>query len=168
MLENENIKLIPLTQEQFAIVDNEDFGELSKFKWYAHKTSYGGYRAVRMTPRPNHRTILMHWQIMNTPKGMEVDHVNHNTLDNRKTNLRICTRAENQHNRRLQKGTSKYKGVYWNKRDKKWVAQIKLEGKQIYLGYFDSEIEAAKCYDINAIKYFGEFAKLNFPRKEYE
>jgi len=103
---------------------------------------------------------------MNVPKGMVTDHINHNGLDNRKSNLRVCTDAENGRNKQRQKGgTSIYKGVCWHKAKKKWVAQIKFEGKNMHIGYFtdDKEKEAARAVDAKAKVLHGEYALLNFP-----
>ena len=165
MSEINNNKLIPLTQGKFALVDDEDFERLSKFKWSASKKRDGGYMAVRHSPRPNRHTILMHRQIMNCPQGMDVDHIDHNQLDNRKAKLRICTHTQNLQNSLSHKGSkSRFKGVCWHKGSHKWQALIRTDSHRIHLGYFASEIEAAKTYDAVAIKYFREFASLNFPK----
>ena len=161
------MKQIKLTQNQYALVDDEDFDELNQYKWTAcYNKCIKGYYALRHIRLKNGKqiTILMYRVIMNTPKGMHTDHSNHNPLDNRKVNLRICTRSQNQQNRVQHKNmTSKYKGVYWSKTHKKWSVRIKINKKQIHLGYFDSEIDAGKVYDKVAVKYFGEFACTNFP-----
>lgn len=100
---------------------------------------------------------------MQAPKGMVVDHINHNGLDNRKANLRIATFSENRRNSRKAKDTSsKYKGVSWHKNNKKWHAGININGRRKHLGSFDDEIQAAKAYDEVARKYHGEFSSLNF------
>ena len=155
-------KHIPLTQGQFAVVDNEDYEELSEHQWYALKNCYGGYFAVRSIHKPKNTMVIMHRQILNCPDGMMVDHINHDTLDNRVTNLRICTNRQNQQNSRRHRNTSsQYKGVTWHKRDRKWQAQICVNGKRVYLGQYDSDIEAARVYDKAAIAYFREFACPN-------
>ena len=92
------------------------------------------------------------------------DHINGNGLDNRRENLRICTHAENQRNSRSARGSSsQYKGISWNKRDKRWYSHIRIDDKQQHLGVFTSEVKAAKAYDAAALKHWGRFAKPNFP-----
>ena len=105
----------------------------------------------------------MHREIMHAPKGMVVDHIDGNSLNNRRSNLRLCTVSQNHQNRRRTYGSSKYKGAWWDKRRNKWVAAITFKGKYIYLGFFDNEIDAGKAYDRKAAELFGEFAYLNFP-----
>jgi hypothetical protein len=106
----------------------------------------------------------MHREIMNEPKGFMVDHKNNGSLDNRRANLRVATRSQNNQNVPKRKNTSsRFIGVCFNKEHKKWCAYISYEGKSIWLGYFGDEIDAAKTYDRAAMKYYGEFARLNFP-----
>ena len=105
----------------------------------------------------------MHRLIANTPAHLFCDHINHDGLDNRRANIRNCTLKQNNANSRSAKNaSSKYKGVSWNKLRKKWAAYIKKDYKQLYLGLFENEIEAAKAYDRKAAELFGKFAKLNF------
>jgi len=158
----EGAKLIPLTQGKFAIVDPEDFDELCQYKWTAAKSPNTFY-AVRSVQG---RQIRMHRLITSAPKGLVVDHRNHNGLDNRKENLRLCTRPENARNQRPQTGrSSKYKGVCWHKNQKKWTARVYSNGVTYHLGSFNSEIQAAKAYDKKARELFGQFACLNFPNE---
>lgn len=159
---------IKLTQGKYAIVDDEDFEKINKFKWCAHYKSNGRWYAVRTIRKANDKqaTLIMHRMIMNVPTGLQIDHRNHNGLDNRKCNLRICTNTENRYNLKSQEGTSKYKGVYWNKINKKWIVQIQLNGKSTYLGSYLNEIDGALAYDIKATELFGEFAYLNFNNEE--
>jgi hypothetical protein len=155
-----NVRLIPLTKGKFAIVDQKEYDELNKVKWYVQEGD--GLYAIH---RRGGKTLWMHRVIMNAPADMKVDHGNNDGLDNRKENLRLATNSENNKNRRKMRGnfTSKYKGVFWDKRRKCWVARINVNGKLIHLGSFKSELEAAKAYDAAAKKYHGKFACLNFP-----
>ena len=104
----------------------------------------------------------MHRVILKTPKGMDTDHRNGDGLDNRRCNLRICTKSQNSINRKMQSNnTSGYRGVYWHKRDKKWLAHIKIDGKKINFGYCSTKEQAAEAYNEAAKKHYGEFARLN-------
>lgn len=135
-------KQIPLTQGQFAIVDDDDFEIVKNHKWCIHH----GYAV-------SSRGIRMHRLIMNCPDSKEVDHINRNRLDNRKENLRICTRTENCRNRGENKdNTSGYKGVNFHKPLGKWRAKIVLNNKHIHLGYFDNPKDAARAYNDAAKK----------------
>lgn len=157
---------ILLTKSRFAKVDPEDYIWLSQFRWYCNKRPHTSYAIRNAGEGKECRKILMHREIMDTPKHLVCDHINRNGLDNRKQNLRNCTKQENGMNRPSQKnGTSRYKGVCWHRRMKKWVACIKGKGRKSHLGYFVSETSAAKAYDNAARKYHGEFANLNFATK---
>jgi len=155
----------PKYPNAFALVDDSDFDKLTKqipYKWYARKESSGNVYAVRHSYIKS-RSIRMHVAIMGHVTGKEIDHRNGNTLDNRRCNLRHCTRAENQRNRGAQKNnTSGYKGVSWYKGHNRWRVQIKHNGKKIHLGYFTCIVKAASAYDKAALELHGEFAKLNF------
>ncbi len=160
-----SFRKIPLTQGKFAIVDPEDFEMLNKFKWLSHKCGRA-YYAFRHVNVPNKQTIvLMHRQLISSPPDKSVDHINHNGLDNRKTNLRIVSRMQNQWNmrKRQTKSTSRYKGVHFLKRDKKWCAKMWHNGKHISIGSFGDEESAARAYDAKAKELCGQYACLNFP-----
>jgi len=154
------MKTIFLTQNKVAIVDDADFEFLNQFKWqyhlpgYAWRTDYSGGKK---------KTVPMHRLIINTPKGMETDHINGNGLDNRRNNLRFATKQENQMNQRVQKRnkSSKYKGVNWHKVTQKWQVRIHKNKVVLHIGCFDSEKEAALAYNLKAQELFGEFARLN-------
>jgi hypothetical protein len=144
----------------FAKIDPEDYEEISQCRWYIKKPArkYYSYYAY------NRKRLLMHRKIMNPPGGIAIDHINGDGLDNRRTNLRIADACQNQWNQRpKENGTSKFKGVVRHKEDKKWRVKIRYRGKHIWLGNYDNEIEAARAYDRAAVKYFGAFARLNFP-----
>lgn len=152
------MKKIKLTRGKEALVDDEDYEYLSQFKWQYHHKGY----AVRVTPRPEHKQLQMHREILKPEKGIFIDHINSNGLDNRKENLRLANNQKNQWNSRKQSNcSSKYKGVCWVKRSKKWRASIVYCRKSTFLGDFENEIDAVKAYNEAAIKYFGDFAKLN-------
>lgn len=158
------MKEIRLTQDQVTLVDDEDYEWLSKHKWYAQWGRYT-YRAYRMK---ENRAVSMSVVIMQPPQGMEVDHVNGVTLDNRRINLRIATSSQNKMNRGgNHKSTSRFKGVsYYTDRDS-WVAQIKPPGAKCkYLGAFSNEEEAARAYDTVARELYGKYAFLNFPQEK--
>jgi hypothetical protein len=152
------MRTIPLTQGKQVMVDDEDYESLIRWKWcYANATAVRG-----LGPRGKQRLIYMHRQIMDPPEELYIDHINGDRLDNRRSNLRICTHAENQRNRKATVGSSKYKGVGFFKRDRKWAARIRFNSKLIHLGYFDNEIDAAKAHDKAARELHGEFARTNF------
>jgi hypothetical protein len=160
---------IPLTQGQFAIVDDDDFEKLAGYKWAAMKNGRNFYasRTVKLKDgRHRQVNIQMHRKILNAPKDALVDHINHNGLDNRRANLRFVTSRQNSWNVRKRHGcSSKYKGVHLQKRDGKWLANIICRGERFYLGCFDDEQSAAKAYDEKAKQLFKDYAVLNFPEK---
>jgi hypothetical protein len=150
---------IELIGGKCAIVDASDYEWLSRWKWRVGKFQNTNY-AIR-TGRCGQR--YMHTLLLGAKSEELVDHINGNGLDNRRCNLRVCTIAENARNRKKSPNkTSKYKGVSWDKRDKKWRSQIKIDHKTTSLGYYQSEVDAAKAYDIRAKELFGKFARLNF------
>lgn len=156
------MKEIQLSQGKVALVDDEDFEYLNKFRWFSQKTCSGWYAIRHRYKNGKGITIYMHREILNPPPGKWTDHIDHNGLNNQRDNLRVVSRHENQCNRIKQKsGLSKYKGVTWNKRKKEWVSRVLIFGERKHLGYFNSEIEAAKAYDKIVKQYFGEFACTN-------
>ncbi len=159
------MKKIKLTQGQSALVDDEDFKVLNQYNWSAmfqrNTKHYCATRGIRIS-RKEVKTIYMHRYVLNAPKGLQVDHINHNPLDNRRINLRLATNSQNQMNGRIQKNnTSGFKGVCWNKVKKKWKAYIRLDNKRINLGHFKSKYDAAEKYNESARELFGKFAFLN-------
>lgn len=157
------MKTIPLTQGKVALCDDADFEWLSQWKWCAYRQRSRWY-ACRHTPLPNGRRNLtgMHSLILETPKGMDTDHIDNDGLNNQRTNLRVCTRAQNLRNQK-KRASVLFKGVHFIEHQNKWVASITVNRKRLHLGHFDSAIEAAREYDLAANHYFGEFAKTNFP-----
>ena len=152
-------KIIPLTQGKETIVDDEYYEYLSQARCFLTGKSDGGYAGFRI----DNNIILVHRFIMNTPPGMETDHINGDSLDNRRSNLRVCTHLENGYNRGKQSNnTSGYKGVYWHSQRNKWAAQIDAHGKHVYIGIFEDILEAAQAYDEKAIELHGKFANVNF------
>lgn len=164
------MEAITLTQDKYAIVDNEDYEELQQFKWFAYHDNNNTWYARRNIRRSDgiQTAELMHRRILGIGQSdrARCDHRNHDGLDNRRENLRTCTRQQNRHNRlKYKNNTSGFKGVTWRKQIRKWAAQIKFNNRVIHLGYFNDKIEAACAYDRAALKYFGDFACLNFPPK---
>jgi hypothetical protein len=155
---NDQIRYIPLTRGLHAIIDADDYEWLSQYKWYAGKSTVNTY-ARRHSSKG---VVVMHRQIMNPPKGMVVDHINGNGLDNRRCNLRICTPAENVRNRRkVACARSRFIGVF--PRRNKWHAVVTHQRKTHFVGSFDDDVEAARARDRLALKLHGQFARLNFP-----
>lgn len=157
------MKRIKLSQGKFTLVDDDDFKWLSEWKWYFNK----GYAVRNSSYILGKRiTLFMHREILRVPVEMFTDHIDGDELNNRRGNLRICTKSENARNRKiLSINASGYKGVNWRKLEKKWQAHIKVNGIQIHLGYFTTAQEAACVYDRAALKYFGEFARPNDPHR---
>lgn len=156
------MKEIKLTQGKIALVDDEDYERLNRYKWYARMNGHTWYAMRSICINGKQTTILMHREIMNAPEGVQVDHIDSNGLDNRKEILRLCTNQENGFNRDAQKNNKLgIKGVRWDKRRNKFYARIKLNGKEIHLGSFNVMGDADSAYRIAEEKYFGEFARHN-------
>lgn len=157
------MKLIPvkLTNKLASVpcyVDEQDFEKVSKTRWHLH---YGPFsKKVYARGRVNGKNMRMHRLIMDAPANMDIDHINGNGLDNRRSNLRLCTETQNRANTGPQRNnTSGFKGVYKVKTG--WRAAIKIKGKMTGIGTFKTKEEAATAYDEVARKLHGDFAKLN-------
>lgn len=136
------------------IFDIEDYNKIKEYNWRKTKNEY-----FVGTKRVN---ILLQRLIMNEPYGLVVDHMNHNRWDNRKSNLRVCTYKENNQNKRkLDSNTSGVTGVYFNKKDKKWSAQIGIDNNILSLGLYENKEGAIKARKEAEEKYFGEFSYSN-------
>ena len=147
-----------------AIVDDEDYEWLSQYRWFVANPKNGNTQYC--TTFINNKQKRMHRMILPVPKNMVIDHVNHNGLDNRRSNLRICTNKENLRNSCKQKHTStSYKGVYYNKSQNKYCPSISDNNTRLRLGQFNNEISAAVMYDLLALQRFKEFAWLNIKDK---
>ncbi len=152
------MKRIALTQGRFAIVDDQDYDRISRHKWQYARVGPGRRygRAMR------YPSIYMHVEVLGKRPGLYVDHANHDGLDNRRSNLRFATPTENKRNGKSYRGSSsKYVGVSFHKKQRKWTAYIRVDGVLVWLGSFDGEVEAAQARDVAAEKYFGDFARLN-------
>jgi hypothetical protein len=153
-------RFIPLTQGKFAIVDAADYEWLSKHKWLAMISDNTIYAFRKV----NGKVILMHRAIMKPRKGQVVDHINHNGADNRRSNMRNCSRRENACNGRARRNSSsQYRGV--SRHGDKWSATVGYRWAHIHVGLFVEEIEAARAHDRMAIMLHGRFAFLNFPEQ---
>ena len=154
------MKEIILTQGYVALVDDIDYERVNKYKWYVHKS--GSKNVLYARARICGKQILMHRMILNLNKGQFTDHVSGDGLNNQKSNLRLCSITQNAQNKKShKKSSSQFKGVSWRKKEKCWKSNIMVNGKAISLGYHRDEKEAAKAYNVAAIRYHGEFASLN-------
>lgn len=142
-----------------VLVDECDMHLFAETTWQIGRDRNGCPRV-----RNTRRGVLAR-VIMNCPKELEVDHRNGDTLDNRRSNLRICTHQQNQWNRKTSLGKSRFKGVTFVKRTRKWIARVEHCGKRRSYGTFSTELQAALAYDAAAVELFGEFASPNFPEK---
>jgi len=153
------MKIIRLAHGKKTVVDDHIYPLVKDYKWYPHKSSTNNYYA-RATIKG--KKVLLHRLITECKKEFVIDHINGNGLDNRKKNLRMCLQKENMRNQKTNsRNTSGYKGVYYRKDRKKWTAQIRVNKRHKFLGYFDNKIDAAKSYNRASILYHKEFSKLN-------
>ena len=158
------MKKIKLTQGKYAIVDDEDYPYLSRFKWYLSGDKKFAQRDF-IGRNGKHTTFYMHTLLIEGKSGMLIIHKNSNTIDNRKDNLVLVPLQYLLHRKNPKKKqigkTSKYQGVSWDKENSKWKATIKKDEKHITLGRFNSECKAAKVYNKKAKELYGEFAYQN-------
>jgi hypothetical protein len=144
-----------------VLISKCDYERISVLKWRPH---YGSKRQyfVHSIAKPR-QELMLHRFIMNATKGTVIDHINGNTLDNRRENLRVCSHSENMKNsKKRSNGKCPYKGVYFNKHVNKWNPQIKVDGKRISLGYYLSAEEARNAYNEASRKYHGEFGRISY------
>jgi len=156
---------IYLDEGLWTILDPRDYCRFACFKWCigGDKGKFYAVRGQMISPADS-KIVQLHRLIMDAPKGLVVDHINSDGLDNRRSNLRLVTHSQNQWNRQKRKNTtSRFVGVSFYKSRGKWAAYINAAKKRINIGHFNSEIEAARAHDQAAVKYHGEFARLNFP-----
>ncbi len=141
-----------------AIVDPWDYEWAQWIRWHHDVNGYA----------KAHPNLYLHRAIVNAPAGTQVDHANRNRLDDRRDNLRFCSRGENMYNAGSRGGSSRYKGVYLKSKRNwvRWAIKMRINGKDIHLGCFKDELSAAKAYDEAALVYHGAFAKLNCPIEE--
>lgn len=158
------MKEIPLTQDRVAIIDDIDEERVCDGSWHILTTNGLEYAVGRVANNEGERIrTYMHRLILDAPRGVSVDHINGNGLDNRRCNLRFATVNQNQFNRRPNSGcSSQYKGVYWDKSKNRWRAYIKKNHKRFYLGVYTDELQAARAYDEAARELFGKYARPNF------
>lgn len=155
---------VPLRNGGVALVDREDYERVSLWPWRWEARGKFNYAVARV--RDCHgkvKKVYMHRFILSPPDALVIDHRNQNGLDNRRGNIRACTRADNRKNAAPRPSRVPFKGVYAN--HGKWSAKIVVNGKQIYLGAFVTQLEAARAYDAAALRLYGEFARPNFPER---
>jgi hypothetical protein len=154
------MEMINLSDTLSTKVDDEDFAHLNRFNWSRCSSGYAVRRKILNSGR--RVVVYMHREVLNFPRGFDVDHINGDKLDNRKSNLRAVTKQQNQFNRGAIKGSSsKYKGVSWLSAKKLWRASIKIDTKYRHIGLFTTEIVAAAAYNAIAIEHHGDYARLN-------
>lgn len=161
-MQEDDAVAIPLTQGLVAYVDKEDASEVLKYKWHAVTTGSRTYAAHTFGPK----TVYLHRWLLTCQKGEVVDHIDRDTMNCRRSNMRVVSPTESVLNRgKFASNRSGYRGVRWHKETQRWAAQITFNRKYYWLGLFDEPEEAARAYDQAARKKHGSFAQLNFPDK---
>jgi hypothetical protein len=156
-MHDDGITVVPLTQGKVAIIDSADAERVLARRWRIDAYGY----ALTGTGKG---TITLHRFLMDAQPGEEVDHANRDKLDNRRSNLRFVTHAQNCVNAGLRRtNSSGFKGVTWHKRTQTWRAYIRVNGRQVHIGHFSTPEDAARAYDDAAAAEWGDFAFLNFP-----
>jgi hypothetical protein len=151
------VKTISTKKGELIFVDDDDYVIISQYTWGVMTNGY----VATSKRKPDKGKILLHRLITDAPAGKFVDHKNGNKCDNRKSNLRLCSNQQNQHNQTVRRGKSIFKGVSYHATRKRWYGSICHNNKSIHLGSFDNELDAAKAYNNKAKELFGEFANLN-------
>lgn len=150
--------------DKYTILDDDDYEEFKEYPW---RESQYGYAIVCKAFNKRSHTFMLHREIAKPPKTMSVDHINGDTLDNRKSNLRVVTHGENMRNQKMRiNNSSGYKGVSWHTVRDKWRARVHFEGKEYHVGLFEDKHEAARAYNKKARELFGEYARLNEIKEE--
>lgn len=147
---------IELTQDKYAQIDDADYQLVADHGWFAHFDGKRWYAMAHMTKK---KIVYMHRVLL--PSAKVVDHINGDGLDNRRANIRACTQSQNLANQKIKPHSSRFKGVSFDKKLKKWTAYCKVNGKTTYIGGFKVEEDAARAYNAKAKELYGEFARLN-------
>lgn len=162
---------VALTRGKVCLVDLSDWDRVRGYRWHAkwENREWAGVRrfyaatSVRDAATGQQTKLKMHRLLIDAPDGYMVDHRNRDSLDNRRENLRLCTNAQNQANSPSRGGTSRFKGVTWNARKRRWLVAFRANGQYRFVGYFRDEEEAARAFDVASLRANGPFAVLNFP-----
>jgi hypothetical protein len=155
------MKEIQLTNGGVTLVDNEDFNELKKYKWFAHREKSTTY--VWRHLNGSRKMVKIHRQILNAmDSSIKIDHIDGNGLNNQRNNIRLCNDQQNSMNTKIRRDNSSgYKGVSYHAKNKKWRATINFNRRQISIGCYGNKEDAAVAYNQKAIELFGEFARPN-------
>jgi hypothetical protein len=162
---NPGCRLVPLSRGKFAVIDAADEGRVSQHAWHYRLTKGREYAVMSKGGRPGQPRLPLHRFLLGAADEVMVDHIDGDGLNNRRSNLRLATNAENSRNQKKRKvpnASSSFKGVHHHEGGK-WIARITVNYRNIRLGSFDTEVEAARAYDAAARRHFGEFARVNFP-----